>query len=204
MNRPTHQLNADRPPAPPAALEMVAYTTENLGFTSILVGLWGGVSLYICSFPASIAGVMYGDRLYFTGTGSRVLAWCGMLLDRHLSWFIWYILALVLGPVGAMWILGLTGLGKLAAKAREKYGRLFSGRPYPGQPFVRLVTGILFMPFVPTIIAAMAAFMIGLLVLFLIGLYGAVELARLGGLRYLITRLAVRDGMRDARGRSRR
>jgi hypothetical protein len=167
----------------------------------MMVGIFGAVALYVCSFPATIAGVIYGDGLHFSGSGSKILSWCGSLLDRHMGWFIWYVVALLLGPIALMWITDLFGFGKLTAKAREKYGMVLSGKSYPGQPLVRLVAGTLFLPFVPTIVAAMAACMIGLLVLCLIGLYGAVELARFGGLRYLITRLAVRDGMRDARRR---
>jgi len=204
LNRPPIPQGTAGPPPPPTALELTAYTIDNLSAVSIMVGLFGGVALYVCSFPATIAGVMYGDRLYFTGSGSRVLSWCGSLLDRHMSWFIWYIVALLFGPLGLMWISNLIGFGKLAAKAREKYGLIFSGRPYPGQSFVRLVAGTLFLPFIPTIVAAFAACMIGLLVLLLIGLYGAVELARFGGFRYFITRLAVRDGISDALKRRRR
>jgi len=149
------------PPTPPVALEFIAYTADNLCAASFMVGMIGGVALYVCSFPATIAGVIYGDRLYFTGSGSIFLSWCGSLLDRHMSWFIWYIMALLLMPMGLMWLSGIAGFNRLSEKAREKFGCPFSGTPYPGQALVRLAAGTMFLPFIPTIIAAMAACMIG-------------------------------------------
>jgi hypothetical protein len=47
----------------------------------------------------------------------------------------------------------------------------------------------------------MAGFVIVLLALALLALYAAVELGRMGGFRYLITRTAVKHGVRDALGR---
>ena len=170
----------------------------------MMVGLLGGVSLYVCSFPATIAGVMFGDGLHFREEGWSFLSWCGSLLDRHMRWFISYVLILFLGPLCVMWILGLFGLGKIYESTRAKYGCLLSGKRYPGYLVVRLWAGALFLPFIPTIIAAIASFMMGLLIMFLLGLYALVELGRFGGLRYFVTRIAVRDGMRDALGRRRR
>ena len=204
MNPTLFGHKTDEPPPPPTWVEIAASTAFNICSVSMMVGFLGGVALYVCSFPATIAGVMFGDGLHFRDPEWSFLSWCGSLLDRHMGWFVSYALALFLWPLGVMWFLGLFGLGKLAESTRAKYGCLLSGKRYPGYLVVRLVAGTLFLPFVPTIVAAIASFMMGLLIMFLLGLYALVELGRFGGLRYFVTRLAVRDGMRDARGRRRR
>ena len=144
---------------------------------------------------------MYSDRLFFPGLDGRFLTWCGQLLDRHLSWYFKYIGVLVLGPFPMMWSFKLIGLHKIAERAQSKYGGILSGKPYPGYTLVRTVACILFLPFVPTIIAAVVACIIGICVMAGIALYGLVSFGRMGGSRYFITRWAVRDGIRDAMNR---
>jgi len=127
----------DEPSLHPTWQEIAASTAFNFCSASMMVGFLGGFALYVCSFPATIGGVMFGDGLHFREEGWSFLSWCGSLLDRHMRWFISYDLILFLGPLGVMWILGLFGLGRIAESTRAKYGCLLSGKRYPGYLFVR-------------------------------------------------------------------
>jgi hypothetical protein len=194
-----HQFTGDAaaPPSPGRA-ELLAVILYNFLCAPICVGMFGAPILYVCSFPATIGGIIFGDRLHFPGWESRIIAWCGELLDRHILWFVGYIGSLFLVPIAIGNLLRLFGLARMAREAEAKYGwTLFDGRS-PGRVPLLIWTGILAAPFVPTVVAAMAACAIAALAMTLIALYGFVEIGRLGGFRYLITRWAVRDGMRDA------
>jgi len=185
-------------PPSPGRVELLAIILYDFLCATICVGLFGTPILYVCSFPASIAGVIFRDNLYFPDRGYRALAWCGTLLDRHILWFVGYVGSLLLVPIAIGNLLRLFGLARMAREAESKYGwTLFDGRS-PGRVPLLIWTGILAAPFVPTVIAAMAACAIAALALALIALYGLMEIGKLGGFRYLITRLAMRDGMRDA------
>jgi hypothetical protein len=188
---------ATAPPSP-GGVELFAIILYDFLCATICVGLFGAPILYACSFPATIAGVIFNDNLYFPDRGYRVLAWCGTLLDRHILWFVGYVGSLLLVPIAIGNLLRLFGLARMAREAESKYGwTLFDGRS-PGRIPLLIWTGILAVPFVPTVIAAMAACAIAALALALIALYGFVEIGRLGGFRYLIMRLAVRHGTHDA------
>jgi hypothetical protein len=189
-------------PPPPSLVDLAALTFMNLMSVSIFAGFIGIPTLYCASFFATIGGVVFSDTLYFRQWG--LLGWCGLLLDRHLGWFVCYIASLIFGPIVLGFLLRPFGFGSMVAKVQEKYGSFCSGRKYPGQTFIRAVAAILCLPYLPTVIAAMAGFMIVLLALALLALYAAVELGRMGGFRYLITRTAVKHGVRDALGRRNR
>jgi hypothetical protein len=191
-------------PPPPTALELVVLTVFNLGFASTTVGVLGALCLYVGSFFATMTGNMCSDTLYFRGDGFHFMGWCGTLLDKHLSWFCYYTGALIFLPWPPIIFLGWLGLGQVLGSAQDKCGFIFSGRPYPGQTAIRVIAGILFLPFVPTTLAAIYALMILLLVMALLALYALVQLGRYGGLTYFATRLGVRDGMRDAQRRNSR
>ena len=166
---------------------------------SIFAGFIGIPALYCASFFATIGGVVFSDALYFREWGQ--LGWCGQLLDKHLLWFVCYISALILGPISLGLLFRPFGFGAMVDRVQDKYGGFCSGRKYPGQTFIRAVAAILCLPYLPTMIAAMAGFMVILLALALLALYAAVELGRMGGFRYLLTRTAVKHGVRDALGR---
>ncbi len=200
---------ADRPmsgaghPAP-TVFELVVLTVFNLGIAATTVGVLGGLCLYLGGFFATMTGYMCSDTLYFGRDQFHFMGWCGSLLDKHISWFCCYTGGLIFLPWPLMIVLGRLGLGRVLGSAQDKCGFIFSGRPFPGQAAIRVIAGILFLPFVPTILAAIYTLMILLLVMALLALYALVQLGRNGGLKYFATRLGVRDGMRDARMRNRR
>jgi hypothetical protein len=76
--------------------------------------------------------------------------------------------------------------------------------PLTVHPAGRTVAGLLFLPFVPPLVGALAGIAILALAAVLFAAYVLVCCLRYGGLGYLWTRAAVRGGIRDALSRRRR
>ena len=199
--RPGPEPNAT---APPTLFDISSTIFFNLMLASWVVGFFGGLTLYLGGFFASMSGHMFSNGLYFHELEFRFLAWCGLLLDRHLAAFLFYLAGLFVLPLVLIFAFGLLVPDNRPPDARRECENFLSGRPFPGRIWVRVVACLLYLPFVPTLLAAMAGLTVVLMVLASLGLYAIVISLRSFGFRYLWTRAAVRAGVRDAMGRRRR
>jgi hypothetical protein len=199
--RPGPEPNAT---APPALSEIFSTIFINLVLASWVVGIFGGLTLYMGSFFATMSGSMFSDTLYFHEQEFRFMAWCGLLLDRHLAAFLYYLAGLFFLPLVLLITVSVPRSEKHPPGGGEGCANFLSGRPFPGRTWVRVFACMLYLPFVPTLLAALAGLAVVLFVLSALALYALFISFRFFGFRYLWTRVAVRDGMRDALGPRRR
>lgn len=179
-------------------LEAFSLAIYNLLFGIMSVGLVGAVILYVCCVPATLTGAFYSDRMFFRGAEARFLVWCGRLFDKHLVGFVAYTAALFFLPLPLIWLFELVGLQKVVDGAGARCKCLSIQWRYPGRPVVWTILGVLFLPFVPTIIAAIVGYCILLGVIIAAFIYVFSKLGRSTAGRYFVTRIAVRHGAKDA------
>jgi hypothetical protein len=172
-------------------------TLLNLSRVVLKVGIAGAITLYGCSFFATIAAALCSTQLFYHDGEYKFIAWCGTLFDRHRQWFYCYTSGLILSPLMPIALVRLLGPQDIADCPTEPHGTKIFRKYCPEHWLSRITAGFLFSPYIPTIVAASYVFVIIALLLGSLVIYALFQVGRYGGLWYLLTRLAVRDGVRD-------
>ena len=171
-----------------------------LRWASTRAGIAGVIVCYFGDFFAHMTGAFYANPLFFRGWGWRFIVWCSSSLDHHVRGYVFYVGGLC--AVSTMLSLLLRSLGchEVLDEAERRPGGAPSGKPRTGHPARHMVAGLLFLPFAPPLVGALAGVMILVLAVALFAAYVLFCCLRYGGIRYLWTRAAVRGGIRDALG----
>ena len=171
-----------------------------LRWASIKSCIAGAFVCYFGNFFAHMAGAFYSNPFFFRGWGWRFIVWCGFFLDHHVGGYVFYVGALCAVSVTLSLLLRVLGGHEVMDEADRRFGGIPSGKAHKGHAARRLVAGLLFLPFMPPLIGALAGVMILVLAMALFAAYVLYCCLRYGGIRYLWTRAAVRGGIRDALG----
>lgn len=187
--------------APPTSAGSVAQLVRGLRWASIKAGIAGAVVCYFGDFFTRMAGAFYSNPLFFRGWGWWFIVSCGSFLDHHVRGYVFYVGGLCAISVILSLLLCAVGCHEVLDGPDRKIGDVATGKSRKGHPARRIVVGILFLPFVPPLIGALAGVMILVLAIALFAAYVLVCCLRYGGIGYLWTRAAVRGGIRDALSR---
>jgi hypothetical protein len=147
-----------------------------------------------------MAGAFYSNPFFFRGWEWRFIVWCGSFLDHHVGEYVFYVGVLCAVSVMLSLLLRVLGGPEAFDEADRRLGGVVSGKAHTSHAARRLVAGLLFLPFTPPLIGALAGVMILVLAVALFAAYVLFFCLRYGGLRYLWTRAAVRGGIRDVLG----
>ena len=179
-----NQLIEFPPNRDPSNGEIAAAFLYRLGRMLLWVGVVGGVILYAGSLFAKLAWSVFSDQVFFHGRVFGFIAWCGSLLDRHLIAYFCYVGGLI--GSGAMLLL----FAKFAKAFGPRSASLaqFAGWIFPLESglcvFLDRCAIVLLLPFIPTLIGALAGFVFLALAFVIFVVYGS----RVGQLEGTISR----------------
>lgn len=172
-----------------------------LRWVSIKVGFAGASICYFGDLFAHMAGAFYSNPFFFRGWEWCFIVWCSSFLDHHVSGYSFYVGGLCAVSVILSLLVRSIECHEVLDEADRMLGGVRSSKPSASHPAGHLLAGLLFLPFVPPLIGALAGVMILVLVAVLFAAYVLFCCLRYGGINYIWTRAAVRSGVRDALGR---